>query len=126
MKKIILILITLTPFLQVHAQDNLQFSQVKLVSTFETVPTGKVWKVESALVTNALPSTTPFNVLNSVQSAKINVNGQGVFVATRATNGQYHSYGDNTRLPIWLPAGATLSAGNNVSEISVIEFNVSP
>ena len=31
------------------AQGNLQFNQVKLVTALETVPVGKVWKVESAL-----------------------------------------------------------------------------
>jgi hypothetical protein len=37
---------------KLFAQNNLQFNQVKLVgSTSETVPTGKVWKIESAPLT---------------------------------------------------------------------------
>ncbi|NBN99205.1 MAG: hypothetical protein EBV19_08240, partial [Flavobacteriia bacterium] len=31
------------------AQGNLQFNQVKLVTNQETVPVGKVWKVESVI-----------------------------------------------------------------------------
>jgi len=31
------------------AQGNLQFNQVKLVSALETVPAGKVWKIESVI-----------------------------------------------------------------------------
>ncbi|MCC6600367.1 MAG: hypothetical protein IT223_06795, partial [Crocinitomicaceae bacterium] len=33
---------------------------------------------------------------------------------------------ENTKLPIWLPAGATLAAGPNVNAISAIEFNIAP
>ena len=37
---------------KLSAQNNLQFNQVKLVgSTAETVPAGKVWKIESAPLT---------------------------------------------------------------------------
>ena len=32
------------------SQGNLQFNQVKLVSAEETVPAGKVWKVENVIV----------------------------------------------------------------------------
>jgi hypothetical protein len=39
-----LILSTLT-----SAQGNLQFNQVKLVTNTETVPVGKVWKIESVI-----------------------------------------------------------------------------
>jgi len=35
-------------------------------------------------------------------------------------------YKPNTQLPIWLPAGTTLQAGDNVKYISVIEFNIVP
>ena len=31
------------------AQGNLQFNQVKLVTALETVPAGKVWKIESVI-----------------------------------------------------------------------------
>ena len=43
------------------SQGNLQFNQVKLVSTIETVPAGKVWKVE-----NYLPSSQLAIDLNGV------------------------------------------------------------
>ena len=55
MKKLLTILITLLFATQLSAQ-NLEFNQVKLVSTIETVLVGKVWKV-----TNVLPSTSAYN-----------------------------------------------------------------
>lgn len=35
-------------------------------------------------------------------------------------------YTIDTRLPIWLPAGTTLAAGDNVLSVSVVEFTVVP
>jgi hypothetical protein len=31
-----------------------------------------------------------------------------------------------TKLPLWLPSGATLAVGAKVSSISVLEFNIIP
>ena len=31
-----------------------------------------------------------------------------------------------TKLPLWLPSGATLAVGTKVSSISVVEFNIIP
>lgn len=45
-----LFLLSLGVGLQAMAQGTLQFNQVKLVTAQETVPAGKVWKVESALL----------------------------------------------------------------------------
>jgi len=49
MKRVLFSLILFFVAFLVNAQGNLQFNQVKLVTTLETVPAGKVWKVESAL-----------------------------------------------------------------------------
>lgn len=49
MKSLVLIAICFFS-LQLSAQGNLQFNQVKMISTSETVPVGKVWKIESAVL----------------------------------------------------------------------------
>ncbi len=116
-----------------HAQS-LQFSQVKLVTSLETVPAGKVWKVESVIF------NIPATAMPLANSGSTNCNyGQyqnqaiqvdGVFTklggaGNTAYNG-YTGYYYGTSLPIWLPAGATLSGGPCLNKISVIEFTVVP
>ena len=39
------------------AQGNLQFNQVQLVTSLETVPVGKVWKIESVIYNIALTAS---------------------------------------------------------------------
>jgi hypothetical protein len=110
--------------------QTLQFSQVLLVSTVQTVPANKVWKVEGFMPSQSLiapwQNTVNFSLL---------VNNSQIFVA-----GAFHSHTTNgsggvaqagyaaslTFQPLWLPAGTTLAAGTNVFGISVIEFTVVP
>ena len=89
----------------VQAQT-LQFSQVLLVSTTQTVPANKVWKVEGIIPTSA------------IDSYYISINSSPSYIARF----------DNVKgaLPIWLPAGTTLAASSNVFRVSVIEFTVVP
>ena len=112
------------------AQGNLQFNQVKLVgSAAETVPTGKIWKIESA--TYSPPPTWVYNAGGLVvnENAIIQINGNNRTI--RSIRGEYYNgaagqqYWEQT-FPIWLPAGTTLSAGALVYELSIIEFNVVP
>jgi hypothetical protein len=117
------------------AQGNLQFNQVKLVTAQETVPVGKVWKVESVIYNIAEGSTTYQTGnygncnTNDYNSAAIIVAGtptkvgQGTSPLGYSSGGYVHSY---TILPIWLPAGTTLSGGICLNKISVIEFNITP
>ena len=52
MRSFSIVIVLLVLGFKLSAQNNLQFSQVKLVgSTAETVPAGKVWKIESAPLT---------------------------------------------------------------------------
>ncbi len=133
MKNLLFIFFVIAPRF-IFAQGNLQFNQVKLVTNQETVPAGKVWKVESVIYNipqNASSyQTSPggcahFYYENSaivVDGVPTKV-GQGT-VGLGYSNGNYtHSY---TVLPIWLPAGATLSGGTCLNKISVIEFNIVP
>jgi len=116
------------------AQGNLQFNQVKLVTNLETVPVGKVWKVESVIYN--IPNTSSgFQQTNGgcnsyqYESTAIEIAGTPTKVGQGSTplgysSGSYtHSY---TILPVWLPAGATLSGGTCLNKVSVIEFNIIP
>ena len=143
MRRIFIVVIAFFAVLNTHAQGNLQFNQVKLVSTVETVPAGKVWKLE-----NYLPSSQLAIDLNrqpnqaSVGGTKnfiVLVNGTQVFLQTTITrevgrNDGYWSQDGYAAAadyrifdaPIWLPAGTSLAASTNVMSLSVVEFNVLP
>ena len=90
--------------------QTLQFSQVLLVSSTQTVPANKVWKVESPLPSWGGGSTTN----------TITIDGNLVVVAIGGSAISGISF------PIWLPAGTTLAGGQNIPRISVIEFTVVP
>ena len=120
-----------TPF---FAQGNLQFNQVKLVTALETVPAGKVWKVESVIY-NISQTASGYQSTNGgcsqayYESTAIEIAGtptkvgQGTQAASYSSLAYTHSY---TILPIWIPAGTTLSGGVCLNKISVIEFNIIP
>jgi hypothetical protein len=99
------------------------------------VPAGKVWKIESVIYNIAEGSTT-YQTGNYGNCNTNDYNSAAIIVAGTPTkvgqgtsplaysNGAYvHSY---TILPIWLPAGTTLSGGICLNKISVIEFNITP
>ena len=119
MKKILILLFTFFSYSQLFAQD-LEFSQVKLVNTLETVPEGKVWKV-----TNVLPAENSVNGF-----IKIRVNGILIIVKSRDyvsinnIEGTAMSSWTSLSGAFWLPAGTTLSADMNCEFISVIEFSI--
>ncbi|MEI6766612.1 MAG: hypothetical protein WCM76_13345 [Bacteroidota bacterium] len=115
---------------RLFAQHTLQFNQVKLVGTVETVPTDKAWKIESVLPATRLTSAFCWGS-SSCGSAQtqtvITVDGTSVYLATSDASGS--SYMSNATAAvlntnIWLPAGTTLAAGSGVYKISVIEFNI--
>lgn len=125
------------------AQGNLQFSQVKLVSTQETVPAGKIWKLE-----NYLPTVSLANDLNRLPNQAtaggtrnfvILVNSVPIYLQTNISrevgrddaywNQQGYAAVSDFKIfdaPIWFPAGTTLAASTNVGFISVMEFNIVP
>lgn len=118
--------------LSIWSQGNLQFNQVKLVSSQETVPAGKVWKIENILP-SVRPTTTSWG--NATVDFIININNQAVYYLSSESKGNL--YGNGTtgiaaitagigNSPLWIPAGTLLSAGTNVFSISVIEFNIIP
>ncbi|MBM3164670.1 MAG: hypothetical protein FJZ80_04330 [Bacteroidetes bacterium] len=113
-----------TSFLK--AQGNLQFNQVKWVFAQETVPVGKVWKIESIMYSASVGS-----VSNSLtQDDQIKIDGSPYTVrSARSGNGGYNAasyFVWEQRFPMWLYAGQTLQAWVNVGRINVIEFNIVP
>jgi hypothetical protein len=125
--------------LGLFSQGNLQFNQVLLLTATGTVPSGKVWKVESVLSNSTLaayndnPSsvnTVSLNIL--VNGITVTVERSSVGIASQTGSAgvmrAYWGYasGGVTRLPFWLPAGSTLAPSTNAMGVSVIEFNVLP
>jgi hypothetical protein len=131
MKKIIITLsICLAFVLSSNAQNQLTFNQVLLVtltSQGDTVPQGKVWKIESAVSTiGTLSSNVSFGL------SYFRVNGISVDVAkiqllqyyANGPNAFNSSISSNTTFPMWLPEGSIVTSGARVSALSIIEFNI--
>lgn len=132
MKRTLCIITLLLAFTFVKAQGNLQFSQVKLVSTTQTVPAGKVWKVESAHIsqTTCLFTFAGTCVSNStttfVHAGIYIVNGTSCYLGMDTGGDQLRYSVSSDPFPLWLPATTTLAAGTNIGFLSVIEFNIIP
>jgi hypothetical protein len=124
---------------KVHAQ-NLQFGKSKLIdSKRDTVPSGKVWKIES-FVYKLPPANCPTGstAINITDSIVLNGNKIGVR-AQRFTGTVTYQAGSQgvaatspnlviweQKTPMWIPAGTTLSAAGGVLYINVLEFNETP
>ena len=143
MKRLYIIIITILLYTSGFSQGNLQFNQVKLVTTIETVPAGKVWKVENYLPSSqlAIDLNRPSNqaTAGGTKNFIMLVNSSQVFLQTTITrevgrdDGYWNFTGYATAsdykifdAPIWLPASTTLAASTNVLSLSVIEFNIIP
>lgn len=126
MKKLMLILVfTSLSFLH-EAQGNLQFNQVKLVTTAQTVPAGKVWKVESCTYNGGAAFYVNNGAISTVYGLmSIVVNGVIIPVSIYV-GGNSSSFSNAHSFPMWLPAGSTIATGTNAAFVSVIEFNVVP
>lgn len=116
--------------LKISAQGNLQFNQVVIVfDQPQTVPTGKVWKVESYLqqqvsIATNFPTTgcadltrpRPYFIDNF---AYHNIEGIG------NGNSSFASTAKNS-FPIWLKPGQVVKTSCAGDFLSIIEFNVVP
>lgn len=132
MSLLFLILIFCTNFMY---SQTLEFSQVKLVSAEETVPSGKVWKIENILPTTRLTSTagTGSSIATATTTQSFKVDGTIIYYATSDSRGT--KYGNETGFtssafslsgPIWLPEGTKLEVATGIYALSVIEFTVVP
>lgn len=105
--------------------QSLQFSRVVLVTNLQTVPAGKIWKVESAMVTATMGINTTTSAYQS-HTAALRVDGQTINIRhTFGNSSGVHSQ-NLSRLPMWLPSGTTLEPSTNIGKISIIEFTVVP
>ncbi len=115
-----------------YGQFNLQLNQVLLVSnTLQTVPVGKVWKVESFMQAGiAAPDMieTGGTCALSDRHHPMIVNGQSYYLINgspgHGSSGVFLAV--SNILPMWLPAGATLRTACAKDVISVIEYNLVP
>ena len=123
MKKLLFITLLFCVLAFTAQSQSLQFSQVLLVSSLDTVPQGKVWKIVSYLpssqwISAGTNSSSSVNVLiNSVES-KISQ-----YSMAHVGNGG-HGEKETVPFPIWLPAGTTLEPSTNCGSLSIIEFTV--
>jgi hypothetical protein len=123
MKKAVIILSLIVLIIGAKAQGNLQFNQVKLVSTSEIVPSGKVWKVENAIFAGGTPFTITTYTYGSMSYA---VNGLACYISSSGGPPTGNNYANASTFPFWLPAGSSLASGSNMRYLSVIEFNIIP
>jgi hypothetical protein len=116
--------------LTAHSQGNLQFNQVIIVSSVnQTVPAGKVWKLESyqqqqVSITTSFPSTLCSDLdrqrpyyIDNIYYYNLDLGGYG--------GSNYPNYAKNN-FPIWLKAAQTVRTSCSGDFISVIEFNIIP
>ena len=130
MKKLLVSFIFVLGTFLTFSQGNLQFNQVlKIIDVDQTVPIGKVWKVESyhqqtvGISTN-MPTTgcgdlsrpRPYYVDN-VLYHHLNGIGNG--------NSSYASAATN-EFPLWLKESQTLRTSCPGDFLSVLEFNIVP
>ena len=125
-----------------YSQGNLQFNQVKIVSNTDpsqTVPAGKVWKIES-VISDGGQDSYPVQTSGAVQSffSACGVPAfyylyYGKYLAINSmpiSFGIHSSGGVMSSLPLWVPAGSTIcmctSATFCARGYSVIEFNIVP
>jgi hypothetical protein len=123
-------LISLTFTSIAFSQGNLQFNQVKLVSNQETVPNGKVWKVENAIYSGGTVFCVGQALYQSCGTSshspviyglmEFKIDGISNYIPL-SNNGLSQSI-----FPFWLPAGKSLTASTNMRYLSVIEFNIIP
>jgi hypothetical protein len=115
-----------------YGQYNLQLNQVVLVSnTIQTVPVGKVWKVESYMQAGiAAPDMIEIGTAcaYSDRHHPMIVNGQTYYLINgspgHGSSGTFLAVGN--LLPLWLPAGATIRTACAKDMLSIIEFNLVP
>ncbi|MEY3048644.1 MAG: hypothetical protein RL365_682 [Bacteroidota bacterium] len=138
-----LIILFLSLFLkEASAQGNLQFNQAKIISNTDppqTVPAGKVWKIESVFsdagadtyAVDGSGSTQSFFTICGAPSFYYHYYGRYLGINSIPLSFGIHSAGNQmTNLPIWVPAGSTIctctSATFCARGYSVIEFNIVP
>ncbi len=134
--KLITVLLLVLSGMPLNAQ-NLQFGKTKLIdSKTDTVPNGKIWKIESFVYSKTLADCPGSGATVNI-SDSIVLNGNKLSVRAQRFAGLVDWRNWNTspspeflvweqKTPMWLPAGTTLAAGRGVLYISILEFKDVP
>lgn len=116
--------------------QNLEFVDARMVdSKTDTVPTGRIWKVESIVYSQGVTlCPTSSNYINISDS--ITLNGKGMMVRAQRFSGLHPGWSSQAfspefivweqKLPMWLPSKTTVAAGRGVMYLSVLEFKKTP
>jgi hypothetical protein len=107
--------------------QTLQFSQVLLVTSSQTVPANKVWKVESYTpsAVYAIHSGTPQTHAILVNNLSRIVGMTAGFNGNHSSSSVHDAYSFKS-FPMWLPSNTTLAVSTGVAQLSVVEFTVVP
>ena len=121
MNKIISIILFVFALVFTSKAQSLSYSKVIFLTSLDTVPQGKVWKVNSYL-----PSSNWVN-LSQAHNASLNVLINSVDYRVAHYSGSYVGSAGFSELitvpfPIWLPSGTTVEPGNNCGSLSIVEF----
>ena len=109
---------------KIHAQNNLVYSRVITnittsgSSTYDTVPAGKVWKMESIMHSNFYNNTTAADAYLEINSVSFPLLPNIYLVSTPTSN-----RGNIT--PLWLKAGDIIRVYSNTGAkvfYSIIEY----
>ena len=126
MKKIIFITLIFCGLAFNAQSQSLAYSKVILLTTLDTVPQGKVWKVVSYLPDNAWIHSSSSNASVTNKEVGISINASyvaiGMYTGNYAGGNSAVSGTAETPFPIWLPAGTTLEPSTNCGSLSIIEF----
>ena len=108
--------------------QSLSFSRVKVITNVEdTVPVGKVWKIEAILTTYLYQYTSGTSCLSDDDSREIMLNGSSKIIQGNGTGTGVTSISTGGHsLPFWLPAGFRLKTTCANTSLSIIEFTVVP
>jgi hypothetical protein len=142
MKHIVIFFLSMISIGELEAQGNLQFNQAKIISNTDppqTVPAGKVWKIESVFsdasadtyAVDGSGATQAFFSACGIPSFYFHYYGRYLAINSIPLSFGIHSAGNQmTNLPIWVPAGSTICTCTSPSYCargySVIEFNIVP
>jgi hypothetical protein len=112
MKHIVIFFLIMLSIGGLEAQGNLQFNQALLFSgtTLNTVPPGKVWKIEH-------------------QAQSYSSSGSGLHSSLIINGVNWYLNGTSGSLPsgaIWLPGGTTVAGWGQYTNYNIIEFNLVP
>ena len=110
--RILLFLVIIAVGMLSARAQNLQFSQALLFNgtTVQTVPAGKVWKIEH-------------------QAQSYSSSGSGLHASLVINGINWYLNGTSGSLPsgaIWLPAGATVAGWGQYTNYNILEFTIVP